>query len=188
MTEKKQETAAEAKVPLVSGAEILGQVYEELRRMASHQMAGESALQTLQPTALVHEAWLRLSASQGPQWRDKQHFFATAALAMRHILVDRARRKQTARRGANPARVELRDTEFAGVVAPDKDERLLAIDEALEKFAAEHPEKARLVQLRYFAGLTNEEVAELLGISEATAKRWWTYSRAWLQDCITHAR
>lgn len=188
MSDMREPCAAETRKTPVSGEEVLAQVYEELRRVASHQMAGESAPQTIQPTALVHEAWMRLSASQAPQWRDRQHFFATAALAMRQILVDRARRKQAAKRGANPARVELRDTEFAGVAAPDKDDRLLALDEALEKFAVEQPEKARLVRMRYYAGLTNEQVAEVLGISEATAKRWWTYARAWLQDCITNAR
>lgn len=173
--------------PNVSGADFLPLVYEELRRLAAHQLAGESAPQTLQPTALVHEAWMRVSASQEPQWRDKKHFFATAALAMRRILVDRARRKQAAKRGANPGRVELGETEFANVTAPEKDERLLALDEALEKFALEHPEKAQLVQMRYFVGLTNEQVAEVLNISEATAKRWWIYARAWLQDYITNA-
>jgi RNA polymerase sigma factor (TIGR02999 family) len=180
--------APESKAPPVSGEELLPLVYQELRRLASHHMAGNPGPQTLQPTALVHEAWLRLSAARNAGWRDKQHFFATAALAMRQILVDRARRKQAAKRGGNPARADLQEADCAGVAAPDEDERLLAIDEALERFAVEHPEKARLVQLRYFAGLTNVEAAEVMGVSEATAKRWWAYARAWLQDEITRAR
>lgn len=151
-------------------------------------MAGGSSPQTLQPTALVHEAWLRVSGSGQPLWHDKQHFFATAALAMRQILVDRARRKQAAKRGGKAAQTTFRDSEFADLVAPDREERLLAIDEALEKFAVGHPEKARLVELRYFGGLTNREAMELLGISEATAKRWWAYARAWLQDEITQSQ
>jgi RNA polymerase sigma factor (TIGR02999 family) len=173
----------------VSAQILFPQVYEELRRLAAHRMAGESQPQTLQPTALVHEAWMRLSASETTaQWRDKQHFFATAARVMRNILVDRARRKRAVKRGGDQARPEMREQAFETVVAPDEDERLLAIDEALEKFTALHPEKAQLVQLRYFVGLNQDEAAELMGLSRATAGRWWTYARAWLQDEITRHR
>jgi RNA polymerase sigma factor (TIGR02999 family) len=188
MTGVRQRLSAGNEHPPVSGEDLLPHVYDELRRLASHQMAGESALQTLQPTALVHEAWLRLSTSKDPQWRDKQHFFASAALAMRRILVDRARAKQAAKRGGNPQRTTVNGKEFGNVVAPDEDERLLALDEALAKFAVVHPEKAQLVQMRYFAGLTNGQASEIMGISEITAKRWWAYARAWLQREITSAR
>jgi RNA polymerase sigma factor (TIGR02999 family) len=170
-----------------SAGELLPLVYDELRRLAAHKMASEPTTQTLQPTALVHEAWMRLAGSDDRRWQDRRHFFAVAAEAMERILVDRARRKRAAKRGANPQRAEFNDAQLAALTAPDTDDRLLAIHSALEKFALMEPEKAQLVQMRYFAGLTNEQVASLMGISEATAKRWWTYARAWLQNEIASA-
>src|SRR5262249_27620423 len=133
--------------------------------------------QTLQPTALVHEAWLRLSRSSQQTWNNRAHFFGAAAEAMRRILIDRARRKLAARHGAKQECLNIDDIDIA---APSADDELLAISDALEQFEKLDPAKAQLVKLRYFAGLTNEEVAPLLGISIPTAKRWWTYARAWL--------
>jgi RNA polymerase sigma factor (TIGR02999 family) len=157
--------------------QLLPLVYDELRQLAAQKLAGENPGQTLQPTALVHEAYLRL-ASQGeaPSYRDRSHFFAAAATAMRRILIDRARRKRARKRGGGLQREPL-----DAVAAPEPDEDLLALDEALEKFAAREPQKARLVELRYFAGLTGEQAAEVLGISATTADRHWAYARAWLQ-------
>jgi RNA polymerase sigma factor (TIGR02999 family) len=157
---------------------LLPLVYQELRRLAARKMAGERPGQTLQPTALVHEAWLRLGGEQQPTWQNRGHFFAAAAEAMRRILIDRARRQQALRHGGGQERVNLDAVELSGEVACD--ERLLALNDALERLAAEEPAKAALVKLRYFAGLTIEETAISLGISEPTAKRWWAYARAWL--------
>lgn len=165
-------------------ADLLPLVYEELRRLAARRLAGESKEHTLQPTALVHEAWLRIEASGTRVWRDRQHFFAVAAEAMRRILVDRARRRQAAKRGCQPERVALDEMDLA---APETDERLLAMNDALEKLAAVHPRKAELVRLRYFAGLSFEETAEVLGIAVPTAKQWWAYARAWLKVEMTSA-
>jgi RNA polymerase sigma factor (TIGR02999 family) len=157
---------------------LLPIVYEELRRLAAHRMAGENLSQTLQPTALVHEAWLRLSGDENRKWNDRTHFFAAAAEAMRRILVDNARRKRTQRHGGGQQRVELNEIS----VAIADEEQLLAVNEALEKFAKLDPQKAELVKLRYFVGMTIEEAAEVLGISLATAKRHWAYARAWLYE------
>jgi RNA polymerase sigma factor (TIGR02999 family) len=157
--------------------ELLPLVYEELRKLAAARMAHEPPGQTLQPTALVHEAWLRLTRNQSEPWNGRAHFFGAAAEAMRRILIDNARRKQALRHGAGQQRLELEGLELA---APAPEAELLAINEALEKLATEHPQKAALVKLRYFAGLSIEEAAEVLQISEATAKRWWVYARAWL--------
>lgn len=157
--------------------ELLPLVYGELRKLAVIKMAHELPGQTLQPTALVHEAWLRVSSDPHQQWDGRPHFFAAAAEAMRRILIDNARRKKALRHGAGQQRLDLQELEIA---APAPDEQLLAIDEALDKLAAESPEKAQLVKLRYFTGLTIEEAAQVLKISEATAKRWWAYTRAWL--------
>ena len=158
--------------------ELLPLVYEELRKIAAHKMAQEPPGQTLQPTALVHEAWLRLGADAQPEWQNRAHFFAAAAEAMRRILVERARRRSALKRGAEADRVSL-DAIETPIVAPD-DERLLAVDEALEEFAAIQPRKAELVKLRFFAGMTFEEAASVLGIAVPTAKEWWAYGRAWL--------
>lgn len=159
-------------------------VYEELRSVAAQKMAREAAGQTLQPTALVHEAWLRLGADAQPHWQNRAHFFAAAAEAMRRILVDRARRKLALRRGDGAEHFDIDEVE---IVAPSIDEeQLLALSEALDRFAAIDPEKVQLVKLRYFVGLTTVQAAAVLGISEPTAKRWWSYAKAWLYQEISH--
>ena len=156
--------------------QLLPLVYAELRRLAAHKMASESPGQILQPTALVHEAWLKLVGQQSRKWQDRNHFFAAAAEAMRRILVDNARRKRTLRHGGGQQRVELDDVKLV----VENDDHLLAVNDALEKFAAKDKQKADLVKLRYFVGMTIGEAAALLGISEGTAKRHWAYARAWL--------
>lgn len=161
--------------------ELLPLVYEELRKLAAARMANESPNQTLQPTALVHEAWLRLTGNKNVKWDGRAHFFGAAAEAMRRILIDKARRKQAQRHGGGQQRLDVDEIEIA---APAKEQELLAMDEALEKFAALDKQKAELVKLRYFVGLTLEESAQILGISTPTAKRWWAYSRAWLYQHI----
>jgi RNA polymerase sigma factor (TIGR02999 family) len=157
--------------------ELLPLVYNELRRMAAHKMACEPAGHTLQPTALVHEAWLKLVDSPSQSWQNRAHFFGAAAEAMRRILIGRARRKQTQRRGAGAAHLDADEIEIA---SPAPDDQLLALNEALDRFATLEPQQAELVKLRYFVGLKIDEAAEVLGISQATAKRWWAYARAWL--------
>jgi RNA polymerase sigma factor (TIGR02999 family) len=160
-----------------AAGELLPLVYEELRQLAAHKMAHEAACQTLQPTALVHEAWLKL-VKPGPQnWNSRGHFFCAAAEAMRRILIDRARMRKRERHGHGLHRVDLNQIDVA--IATD-DETLLLVNEALDKLAAEAPEKARLIQLRFFAGLSIEDAANALGISPATAKRHWAFARAWL--------
>jgi RNA polymerase sigma factor (TIGR02999 family) len=166
--------------------ELLPLVYEELRRLAAHKMANEASGHTLQPTALVHEAWLRLVGHEGQaQFHNRAHFFAAAAEAMRRILIDRARRKQAVRHGGGQQRVEVQDLDLA---SPDDDEQLLAVNEALDKLAIEHQAEAELVKLRYFAGMTNDEAAQILGISPRTAKYYWTHARAWLFREIESSR
>jgi RNA polymerase sigma factor (TIGR02999 family) len=159
--------------------ELLSLVYAELRRLAAAKMASEAPGQTLQPTALVHEAWLRLTSGEERKWNDRTHFFAAAAEAMRRILVDNARRKRTERHGGSQQRVEL--SEIASAVV-ENDDKVLAVNEALEKSAALDPQKAELVKLRYFVGMTLEQAAAALGISERTAKRYWAFARAWLHE------
>ena len=156
---------------------LLPLVYEELRKLAASRMANEAAGQTLQPTALVHEAWLRLVGKENTKFANRAHFFAAAAEAMRRILIDNARRKKALRHGGGQQRLDIQEVEIA---ATTNDDELLAIDEALEKFFKHDPQKAELVKLRYFAGLTIEEAAAALGISRATAKRHWIFARAWL--------
>ena len=160
---------------------LLSLVYEELRRLAAAKIASEKPGQTLQATALVHEAWLRLTNDEKRQWNDRTHFFAAAAEAMRRILVDNARRKRTERHGGRQQRVEMLE-----IASPEarNDDQILAVSDALEKFVAEDKQKAELVKLRYFVGMTIEEAAEALGISAPTAKRYWAYARAWLADEI----
>ncbi len=165
--------------------ELFPVVYAELRKLAAHKMAQEASTQTLQPTALVHEAWLRLGADAQPAWQNRAHFFAAAAEAMRRILVERARRRTALKRGGGAAHVSLEVIEFPMAIADD--EQLLAVDEALEKLAAIQPRKAQLVKLRYFAGMTFEEAASALGIAVPTAKDWWAYARAWLALEISKA-
>jgi len=161
---------------------LLPAVYRELRQLAAQKLSHEKPGQTLQATALVHEAYLRLVGVEGQAWKSKTHFFATAAEAMRRILIENARRKHRLKRGGHRQRIDLEDGEMV-VDGPSQD--LLAVDEALTKLAQTDKEKAELVKLRYFAGLTIEQAAEVLGISPTTAKREWTYARAWLYRCIT---
>jgi RNA polymerase sigma factor (TIGR02999 family) len=157
--------------------QLLPLVYQELRKLAASKMGRESAAQTLQPTALVHEAWLRLGGDSQQPWQNRAHFFGAAAEAMRRILIDRARRRSAQRHGGGQQRVNADDIDLADE-SQRADDQLLGVHEALEKFAKEEPQKAELVKLRYFAGLTLEEAANAMGIPEGTAKRWWTYSRA----------
>jgi len=162
---------------------LLPLVYEELRRLAAQKLAQEKPGQTLQATALVHEAYLRLVAKGKEQrWDSRGHFFAAAAEAMRRILVEAVRHKRSLKQGGGRVLEEFDEVQLA---APEPVEDLLALDEALEKFATRDPVKAELVKLRYFAGMTIEETAAALGISGATAKRYWTYARTWLYQEIT---
>ena len=165
--------------------QLLPLVYEELRQLAAQRLAQEAPGQTLQPTALVHEAYLRLVATPGggaaaaePSWDSRRHFFAAAAEAMRRILIESARRKKRLKHGGGRRRQEL-SADVAG--APEADEDLIALDAALVKFAEKYPLHARLVELRYFAGLTGDEAARLLDISPSTADRHWAFARAWLR-------
>jgi RNA polymerase sigma factor (TIGR02999 family) len=157
--------------------ELLRLVYDELRQLAAQRMAQEQPGQTLQPTALVHEAWLRLGGNDQQTWENRAHFFSAAAEAMRRILIERARQKQTAKNGGDCQRLRLPESRL---VAPAEDDDLLAVHSALDKLAIHDRDKAELVKLRYFAGMTIQEAAQVLGISERTAKRHWTYARAWL--------
>jgi RNA polymerase sigma factor (TIGR02999 family) len=167
-------TAAEQLLPLV---------YEELRKLAAQRLAQEQPGQTLQPTALVHEAYLRLVgnqpsvARQAVEWNSRGHFFAAAAEAMRRILVEQARKRARLKRGGDRRRLALDALQLS---VPEADDELLALDEALTEFACKHPDKAALVQLRYFAGLTVDQAARSLGIAPSTADRHWTFARAWL--------
>ena len=161
--------------------ELLPLIYDELRRLAAHKMANEAAGHTLQPTALVHEAYLRLVGNHDHKWNGRGHFFGAAAEAMRRILIDNARRKQAARHGGGRARLDINEIEISST---PKDDELLAVSDALEKLATRDKQKAELVKLRYFVGLTTEEAAEVLGISVPTADRWWNFSRAWLFEEI----
>jgi RNA polymerase sigma factor (TIGR02999 family) len=165
-----------------AAAQLLPLVYEELRKLAACKMANEAPGQTLQPTALVHEAWLRLGGGEDRTWDSRAHFFGAAAEAMRRILIENARRKKAARHGGGQARLDVAELELAASVPDDP---LLAMNDALDKFATLDKDKAELVKLRYFAGMTIEEAAGVLGISEATAKRWWAYARAWLYAEVT---
>ena len=160
---------------MTSAADFLVQVYDELRKLAAVKLAGEQPGQTLDATALVHEAWLRL-ADASVEWQDRTHYLRTAATAMRRIIVDRARARHTAKRGGDARRVELHP-----IAEPERADDLLALDEALVKLAAERPDHAKLVELRYFAGLSGDEAATALGVSPATADRLWRFARAWLQ-------
>jgi RNA polymerase sigma factor (TIGR02999 family) len=169
-----------------AAAELLPLIYGELRRLAAHKMSAEMRGHTLQPTALVHEAWLRLAGHDGQmQFQNRGHFFGAAAEAMRRILIDRARRRVAAKRGSGAEQIELDEVEIASPVQDQ--ESLLALDEALEKFATIDARKAELVKLRYFIGLNYEEAAVALGIAVPTAKQWWAYSRAWLAVEMRHS-
>ena len=165
--------------------ELLPLVYEELRRLAAHKMSNEAPGQTLQPTALVHEAWLRLTGNENVKWDGRAHFFGAAAEAMRRILIDNARRKKALRHGGGQHRLDIQEVDVA---ANTQDDELLALNDALEQLTAKDPQKGELVKLRYFAGLTLQQAAELLAISEPTAKRHWAYARAWLFHEIKRER
>lgn len=164
--------------------QLLNLVYDELRRLAAYKMAHEAPGQTLQPTALVHEAWLKLVGIGEQKFKNREHFFAVAAEAMRRILIDRARRRLTQRHGGQYEHVELEET---GLAAPAEDDQLLAVNDALEKFTQENPIQAQVVKLRYFVGMTNEETAQALGLSVSTVKTYWTFARAWLFDAIRNS-
>jgi RNA polymerase sigma factor (TIGR02999 family) len=166
--------------------ELLPLVYEELRRLAAHKMANEAAGHTLQPTALVHEAWLRLTNNDPTiGFANRAHFFAAAAEAMRRILVDRARAKATRKRGGGWERINLDTVEIA---ADADDETLVLMSELIARLAQEEPKVAEVVKLRFFAGLTLEEIGNALGFTERTAKRHWAFARAWLYDAMNSAR
>lgn len=168
-----------------AGDELLPLVYDQLRELAARKLAHEAPGQTLQPTALVHEAWLRLVGNQSIEWDGRAHFFAAAAEAMRRILINNARRKRALRHGGGQRRVDIDALEVA---TASKDDEMLVVDEALEKLLAHDKAKAELVKLLYFVGLTIPEAASILGISEPTAKRHWSYARAWLLAAIEEAR
>lgn len=157
--------------------ELLPLVYEELRRLAAARMAQESAGHTLQPTALVHEAWLRLVNDGDRTWKNRAYFFGAAAEAMRRILIESARRKSRLKYGGGQERLNIADLELAETTP---DEKVLLINDALEQLEAEHPERARVVVLKYFGGLTNKEVAEMLAIGERTVDRHWVCAKEWL--------
>ena len=165
-------TAAEGLLPLV---------YSELRKLAAAKMAQQPPGQTLQATALVHEAYLKLLGGERTNWQDRRHFFAAAAEAMRHILVDRARRRLRARHGGNAERVDVDDVEIA---APAKEEILLLLNDAMTELKAVSPERAEIVNLRFFAGLTEAEIGVILKLSERSVQRQWSYARAWLFERI----
>ena len=170
-----------------AAAQILPLVYGELRKLAAAKMAREPGGQTLQPTALVHEVWLRLGGDQQPQWQNRAQFFAAAAEGMRRILIENARRRRAIRHGGALEKVSLDDASL-DLMAPEADDKLLLIHEALDRLAAHDPRKAELVKQRYFVGLTIEEAATVMGISEMTAKRDWSYARAWLMHEIKTLR
>jgi RNA polymerase sigma factor (TIGR02999 family) len=184
MSEVTQLLAAVSRGDTEAGEALVPLVYAELRHLARAKMARENPGQTLQPTALVHEAWLRIVDAEGqPQFDSRAHFFTAAAEAMRRILIDRARRKLAAKHGAGAEHVDADDIEIAAPTP--KGDELLAVHEALDALAAHDARKAELVKLRYFAGLSIDEAADVLGISAPTAKRDWTYARAWLFRRIT---
>jgi RNA polymerase sigma factor (TIGR02999 family) len=157
--------------------ELLPLVYEELRKLAAHKMANEAPGQTLQPTALVHEAWLRLSGDESKSWDSRGHFFAAAAEAMRRILIERARAKRRLRRGGRSERIPL---DHVTVASDDPPETVLAINDALERLTARDPFKAEVVKMRYFVGLSQDEIGHALKVSAPTIRRHWAIARAWL--------
>ena len=162
-----------------AATELLPLVYEELRKLAAHRMANEPPGQTLQATALVHEAWLRLVSVEQQTWQNRAHFFGAAAEAMRRVLVDNARRKARLKHGGALQRVELANLDVATTA---DDDQVRAVSDALDKLAGHDPVGAELIKLRFFAGLPNVEAARVLGLPERTAKRAWAYARAWLRE------
>jgi RNA polymerase sigma factor (TIGR02999 family) len=177
MSETKAKLDAIGEGDTSAAAAFLDFVYDELRHLAASKIAREAPGQTLQATALVHEAWLRLIGDERRCFVDRTHFFAAAAEAMRRILIERARRRHAVRHGGEQERVNLEEEMLA---SPEGDEQLLALNDALEKLELKHPIQARVVTLRYFAGMNNEEIAELLGVSLSTVKNYWVFSKAWL--------
>lgn len=160
-----------------SSEELIPLVYEELRRLAAIRLAAEPPGQTLQPTALVHEAWVRLIGGQAQSWESRAHFFAAAAEAMRRIMIERARRKSRIRHGGGQERVSIENMDIADALPDDK---ILLVDEALERLKREDSEMAQIVTLKFFGGLNNEEIAKVTGKSERTIRRHWDYAKAWL--------
>ena len=159
--------------------DLLPLVYDELRGLAAARMRSQTNNHTLQPTALVHEAWLRLVKSENQTWQNRAHFFRAAAEAMRHILIEHARRKLTLKHGGGRPHLDIADWECA---APTLDESILLIDEGLERLAKEHPEHAKIVEMKFFGGMNNEEVAEAMGIGARTVHRHWVFAKLWLSD------
>jgi RNA polymerase sigma factor (TIGR02999 family) len=157
---------------------LLERLYAELRQLAAAKMGRENGVHTLQPTALVHEAWLRLGGDDQPAWRDRGHFFGAAAEAMRRILIERARKRQAVRHGAGQERLNLDDVDVAG--GPGNETQLLMVDDALARLEIVDARIAQLVKLRYFTGLTLEECGQALDVSEITARRWWAFAKSWL--------
>jgi len=168
--------------PKAAADQLLPVVYDELRQLAAQKMAHELPGQTLQPTALVHEAWLRLGGDGQPGWQNRAHFIAAAAEAMRRILVENARRKLRLKRGGKQERVEL---EESAIAAPAEDEKVLQVHEALDRLAREDPQKAEIVKLRFFVGLSHDEIAALLGVNEKTVRRHWEVAKVRLFQSIT---
>lgn len=166
---------------VANASELLPLVYDELRHLAASRMAVERAGQTLQPTALVHEAWLKLSNEDGKIWNDRQHFFRAAAQAMRRILVDRARQKSTLKRGQAGTVLNVHDLDLT---ESTPDDRILLVDEMMRRLEVEDPDSARIVTLKFFGGLTNKEIAGVLGVTERTAERQWAYARSVLFQMI----
>lgn len=160
---------------------LLSMVYAELRQMATARMAREKAGHTLQPTALVHEAWLRLMAGETPSWENRAHFFGSASEAMRRILIENARRKAAAKHGGEMDRIDISDLEITSALP---DEKILLLDEALEHLKTQDPETARVVTLKFYGGLTNEEIVQIMGTSDRTVRRQWNYAKAWLFNWI----
>ncbi|WP_221031548.1 sigma-70 family RNA polymerase sigma factor [Actomonas aquatica] len=181
MSDVTQMLVAVGKGEAGAAEDLLPIVYEELRKHARVRIAREPAGQTLQPTALVHEAWLRLVEAGDHQWMNRAHFFGAAAEAMRRILIESARRKARLKRGGNFERVEFDEAQLA---AASPDEKILLIDEALEKLREQDPEKALIVVLKFFVGLTNQEVAASTGVTERTVERHWAYAKVWLYQTI----
>lgn len=167
-----------------AGKDFFDRVYDELRKLAHAKMSKEYVYSTIQGTALVHEAWLKLGGEEQPHWQNRAHFFKAASEAMRRILIDRARKRKSERHGGELNRVSMTSVDILKDQV-DSDDQLLDLNTALEKFAEFDPQKAELVKLRYFSGLTFQEAADILKISKITAKRWWVYSKSWLYSEIS---